>query len=371
MLMDATRGVRLLPLCLLVLTSCAPPRAAAPAPPQPAAAVTSSATGASAVQPATPAPPAAAPPQRTRVIAGYIPSGAQAPYFVGLERGYFEAEGVDLESENVAVTTEALAQAAAGNLHVANITIGVAALNIFASGIGLKIIGGTFGTAPTGPHAYPFLVRKALYDSGEVRDASRMSGRKVAINGTAVFSEYAVNEALRTGGLTVTDVDVQIMSFPDMPVALTNAAVDAAFPPEPFATQAIELGVGYPLVTDYLHGVQGGAMVAGEAFVKDRPAIEAFLRAYLRALRDLEREGYTSAGIAAIMEKYTRVPAAVFQKTLPQYNDPEMRVNVASHMAQQEFYMERGYLRYTEPLDLNRWVDDGPRLAALQAIAGR
>jgi NitT/TauT family transport system substrate-binding protein len=363
--------VRLLPICLLLLAYCAPPPAARPGAGAQPAAATSAAPAASAAQPSPATAPAASPPQRTRVIAGYIPSGAAAPYFVGIERGYFEAEGVDLESENVAVTTEALAQAAAGNLHVANITIGVAALNVFASGIDLKIIGGTFGTPPTGPHSFPLLVRKSLYDSGEVRDASRLSGRKVAVNGTAVFSEYAVNEALKTGGLTVSDVDMQIMSFPDMPVALTNAAVDAAFPPEPFGTQALELGVAELLVTDYMHGVQGGAMVAGEAFVKDRPAIEAFLRAYLRALRDIDREGPTSAGVAAIMEKYTRVPAAVFQKTRPQYNDPEMRVNVASHMEQQEFYLERGYLRFTEPIDLNRWVDDGPRTAALRALAAR
>jgi NitT/TauT family transport system substrate-binding protein len=290
---------------------------------------------------------------------------------VGLERGYFEAEGVDLESENVAVTTEALAQAAAGNLQIANITVGVAALNVFASGIETRIVGGTFGTPPSGQHAFPFLVRKALYDSGEVRDASGLRGRKVALNGTGVFSEYAVDSAVRTGGLTISDIDVQIMSFPDMPVALSNAAVDAAFPPEPFGTQAIELGVAVPLVTDYLHGVQGGVMVAGEAFLKDRPALEAFLRGYLRGLRDAHREGYNSPEIAAIIEKYTKVPAAVLQKTIPQYNDPEMRINVASLMDQQQFYLERGYLRFTEPLDLNLFIDDGPRTAALRALAAR
>ncbi|HZR99937.1 MAG TPA: ABC transporter substrate-binding protein [Chloroflexota bacterium] len=370
--MATIRGLRLLPIGLLLIAACTAQPAARPsAAPAPAA----SGSGASPAEPA-PAGAAAAtapapPPQRAHVIAGYIPTVAAAPFYVGLDRGYFEAEGVDLDSENVAVTTEALTQAAAGNLHVANITVGVAALNIFASGIDIKIVGGTFGTAPSGPHAFPLLVRKALHDSGEVRDASELRGRKVALNGTGVFSEYAVDAALRTGGLTISDVDVQIMSFPDMPVALSNAAVDAAFPPEPFSTQAVDLGVAVPLVTDYLHGVQGGVMVAGEAFLKERPALEAFLRAYLRSLRDLEREGYTSPAIAALIEKYTKVPAAVLQKTLPQYNDPEMRINLASLMDQQRFYMDRGYLHFTEPLDLNQFIDDGPRTAALRALGAR
>jgi ABC-type nitrate/sulfonate/bicarbonate transport system substrate-binding protein len=247
----------------------------------------------------------------------------------------------------------------------------VAALNVLASGIEIKIVGGTFGTPPTGPHAFPFLVRKALVDSGEVHDVSGMRGRKVAVNGTGVYSEYAVNEALRTGGLSVADVDMQIMGFPDFPAALSNAAVDGALPTEPFGTQAIEMGVAVPLVTDYLHGVQGGVMIAGENFVKDRRALEGFLRGYLRGLRDAQREGYDSPTITAIIEKYTRVPAAVLQKTIPQFNDPEMRINVASLMEQQQFYLDRGYLRFTEPLDLTRFIDDGPRTAALQAIAGR
>ncbi|HZU06544.1 MAG TPA: ABC transporter substrate-binding protein [Chloroflexota bacterium] len=362
--MVVTGWTRLLPLGLLVLAACTAPPAAAPSAPR-------GAPESAAASAAAPAPPTSPPVQRTRVAAGYIPTVAAAPYFVGLERGYFDAEGIELVSENVAVTTEALAQAAVGNLQIANITVGVAALNVLASGIEIRIIGGTFGTPPSGPHGYPLLVRKAAYDSGEIRSAADLRGRKVALNGTAVWSEYALNEALRTGGLTVTDVDIQLMSFPEMPVALGNGAVDAAFPPEPFSTQAQELGVAVPLVEDYLHNVQGGVMVAGEAFLRDRPALEAFLRAYLRALRDLHREGFASPEHAAIIEKYTRVPVAVLQKIRPQYHDPEMRVNIASLMDQQRFYIERGYLRFTEPLDLTRWIDDGPRLAALQALAAR
>jgi NitT/TauT family transport system substrate-binding protein len=370
--MTAGYGARLLSLSLLVLAACtatAPAGSSAPA--KPAAAAPTAAPPASEAAPPASAPTAAPVVQRTRVIAGYIPAIAAAAYYLGQERGYFDAEGIDLESENVAVTTEALAQVAAGNLHVANITVGVAALNVFASGIDVKIIGGTFGTPPTGPHGYPLLVRKALYDSGEVRDVATLRGRKIALNGTAVWSEYILGQGLKTGGLTVEDVDVQIMSFPDMPVALGNAAIDGAIPPEPFSTQAQEMGVATPLVTDYIHGVPGGVMIAGESFLKDRPALEGFLRAYLRSLRDLQREGPTSPEIAALIEKYTRVPVAVLQKIRPTYDDPELRVDVPGLMDQQRFYMDRGYLRYTEPLDLNRFVDDGPRTAALRAVGTR
>jgi hypothetical protein len=117
--------------------------------------------------------------------------------------------------------------------------------------------------------------------------------------------------------------------------------------------------------------VQGGVMVAGEGFLKDRRAVEAFLRAYIRGLRDTHQEGITSPTIAAIIEKYTRVPLAVLQKAIPPYNDPDMQIIVPSLMDQQRFYLERGYLRFTEPLDLNQFIDDGPRAAALRTLAAR
>src|SRR5262245_50491647 len=239
--MTAGYGARLLSLSLLVLAACtgaAPAGSSAPAQPAaaPAPTVAPPAVSAAALVPPASAAPTAAPvAQRTRVIAGYTPTTAAAAYYVGLERGYFDAEGIDLESETVAVTAEALVQVAAGNLHVANITVGAAALNVFASGIDVKIVGGTVGTPPTGPHGVPLLVRKALYDSGEVRDAAGLRGRKVAINATAAGGEYILNEGLKTGGLTVEDVDIEIMPYPDMPVALGNAAIDGAVPLEPFS----------------------------------------------------------------------------------------------------------------------------------------
>src|SRR2546430_2471247 len=95
------RGRGLL-LGLLVVGACTgAPGAGSSAPPKPAAVATSSAPasttsapGASAGAPA--APTAGVAPERSRVIAGYIQTAGGAPFYIGLERGYFEAEGVDL-----------------------------------------------------------------------------------------------------------------------------------------------------------------------------------------------------------------------------------------------------------------------------------
>ena len=312
--------------------------------------------------------PAAPLPQRTRLTMGLIPVIPSATVFVPFEKGYFAAENIDFQWEVVQVTSEAIAHVASGNLDLAQATIGAALLNTFARGLDVRIIAGSHGMPPAGPGGDPFLVRKDLYDSGAVRDAAGLRGRKIAVNGTGVFSEYAVNEVMRTAGLTIDDVDLQIVQFPDMPAVLANASVDAAFLPEPFATQAMEMGVAAQILPEFIRGAQITILVAGPTFLRDRAVAEAFMRAYLRGLRDLAEQGWTSSEHAAIIERYTHVPAAVVQRILPQYADPDGRVNWDSLLDQQRFYLARGYLSYREPLDLLRFSEDGPRQAALAAL---
>jgi len=78
---------------------------------------------------------------------------------------------------------------------------------------------------------------------------------------------------------------------------------------------------------------------------------------------------WNSPSVAESIERYVRVPAAVAMKILPEYADPEGRINWESLMDQQRFYMDRGYTNYTQPIDLTRLNDDGPRQAALQSLS--
>src|SRR5690348_11754662 len=94
--MTARWGVRALTLGLLVLGACTGAPAAGPsAPAKPAPAATGGAAASAGSAPSAPAAqPAAAPtapPERSRVIAGYIQTAGGAPFYIGLERGYFEA----------------------------------------------------------------------------------------------------------------------------------------------------------------------------------------------------------------------------------------------------------------------------------------
>ncbi len=312
------------------------------------------------------ADPAALPQLRT-VRMGLILSMAGTPFYVARERGYLAAENIDLQFEPVQVTSESIAQVGTGNLEVANVTVGAAVLNSIQRGVDIKIISGNDGFPPSGPGGNPFLVRKDLYDAG-VTDTSGLRGRKVGGNALAVFTEYMVDQAMRTSGLTIDDVEFVQIPFPDIPAAFANKVIDAAFVAEPSGTVAMQQGTAVQIIPEFARGAQQTVLMAGSGLLNDPALAEAYLRVFMRGVRDVQAEGFTPE-IAAIIEKYTRVPAAMVQRVRVPYWDPEGRVNWDSLMDQQRFYMSRGSITYAEPMDLQRVLsEDGPRQAALASL---
>ncbi len=325
------------------------------------------AAGAAALAAPAAAAPAAPLPQLHPVRMGAILSMSVTPFYIALERGYLAAENIDLQFTPVQVTAESIAQVGTGNLDVANVTVGAAVLNSLQRGVDIKIISSNDSFPPAGRGGNPFLVRKDLYDSG-VTDASGLRGRKVGGNSLGVFTEYGIDQAMRTAGLTIDDVEFVQLPFPDIPAALANKAIDAAFVAEPFGTVAMTQGTAVQIVPEFMRGAQQTVLMGGSGLLNDRALAEGYLRAFLRGVHDVETEGFTPE-IAAIVEKYTRVPAAMVQQVQRPYWDPEGRVNWDSLMDQQRFYMARGSATYSEPMDLQRLLsEDGPRQAALASL---
>jgi NitT/TauT family transport system substrate-binding protein len=342
------RGVAALGGVLWCLVACAP----APAAPPTAAA-------------ATPTPL----PERATVRVGIAPVSALAPTFIAQDKGYFDDEHLDVRFEQIASGPEGFAAAATGHLEVTSTSVAAAVLNAWSSGIDTRMFAAESAYLAEGPAGAALVVRKPLKDSGQVTRVAELRGRKVAISAFGTVGEWAADGALRTDGLTVADVEPVPVSFPDLLPALTNGAVDALLAGEPTATAAVVNGVGELLSTDFALGAQITVLIANGAWLEHHPDVAArYLAAYLRAARDLYGDGWYRDDNVAILGKWTGLSAATLQRALPIYYDPNGVIRVESLEAQQAFHMNRGYLRYSEPLDLRAFLDDGPRAAAVARL---
>ncbi len=295
------------------------------------------------------------------VTVGYIPILIDAPFFVGIEKGYFKAEGINIKLERLAGGADMLVQTAAGNFDIGSGGIGAAVFNAAGAAIKEKrevpfeIVAPLHSEKP--PVTTPLVVSKARYDSGEFTKVSDLKGKKVSINARGASTEYWLYRALQSGGLGYKDIQLVTVPFQDVAAALQNKSIDAAMLGEPFTTQGEDQGLVKVLSEDFVNGDQPTGVYWNRNWAKKNPELaEGFLRAYLKAVADLEKGGWQDPAILAILEKYTQVPADVIKRSSRPYNDPAGKLNLESFRNQEKFFREQGLLTYDGELDFSQFM---------------
>jgi NitT/TauT family transport system substrate-binding protein len=295
--------------------------------------------------------------QKMRVAVGNVPSFVYAGFYIGLDRGYFAARGLEVE---LVITRggDAAFQVAGNTLQFAGGSPDSAFFNGLARGLPLMPIS-SLAVNPADRSSNILMARKDLVDAGTLAKVSDLKGRKIANLVPGGITEYLLALHLRTGGLTVDDVDmIGPLGFPQMVDALTTKAVDAAMLAEPFATMAINKGVGAVLDDKGDVGEQILWIQTNRDFAKDNPnVIVNFLIGFLQAARDIARETFHGPKILAIVEKYTKVPADVIAQAVPPLIPPNGELNIKSIMAQQDYHMGRGKLTYKDPIPAANFVN--------------
>ncbi len=193
------------------------------------------------------------------------------------------------------------------------------------------------------------MVRKALVDSGRVKSPADLKGLKFGWVATGISTEPDLVALLKQGGLTLTDIERVQMGFPDMAAAFANGGIDAAGPPEPFATNITNQGTGVVLKYDYEvnPGNQVAALLFSAEFARSDLA-GRFLIAYLRAVRlynDAYVKGRPDAREKVISATVAHTPIkdrALYDKMALQALHPNGTLNVPSINAQQDFFLEQG-----------------------------
>lgn len=297
----------------------------------------------------------------TSVNVGYIPFLIDAPFFVGIEKGYFAEEGLDLKLERIAGGADMLLQTAAGNFDIGSGGIGVSLFNAAATAIKagqevpFEVVAPLHHEQP--PVATPLVVSKERFESGEITKVSDLKGKKVSINAPGASIEYWLYRALKAGGLSYKDVTVVTVSFAEVPAALKNKSIDAAMLGEPFTTLGEDNGLVRVLSEDFVNGDQPTGVYWNRDWAKKNPKLaEGFLRAYLKSVKDLESGGWEDPATLAILEKYTSVPVDVIKRASRPYNDPEGKLNLEGFRDQEAFFRGLGLLTYEGELDFSKFL---------------
>jgi NitT/TauT family transport system substrate-binding protein len=218
-----------------------------------------------------------------------------------------------------------------------------------------------------------FTVRKAVWGT-QVKRIADLKGRAVALNTRGAAVEWMLDQVLRRDGLTIKDVQVKIMPFPDMVPALESGAVDAGILTEPFPTLAEEKGVGvrpFPRPASAKPIPITAAFWNAEWARANADLAQRVMIGYVRAVRDLAADGgrgWTEDRNVDIIVKYAAVRRELVKKARSHVVDPNLELDASLLDSMQKLNADLGYLKYTEFLSADRLFTFSHRDRALREL---
>jgi NitT/TauT family transport system substrate-binding protein len=309
---------------------------------------------------------------------GLASTSSDIGFFIADKRGYFREVGLSINMTNFGSAAQMIAPLSAGQLDVGGGTVAAGLYNAVGEGIALKIVA---DKASIRPH-YDFstlLVRKDLIDSGAYRDFKDLKGMTVAVAAPGSGSESAMNEALKRDGLTIKDVRVTYLGYPDHLIAYHNKAIDASITAEPTVTRAIKENVAARVMPgdEVVYPNQQTAVVLfSDSFIARRDEAERFMMAYLRAVRDYVstlRDGKIAGPGAeemiAILTQYTGIKdPAIYREMTSHWVDPDGHVSRPALENDLEFFREQGYVRADNKVGVDQVIDESFAAAAVKKL---
>jgi NitT/TauT family transport system substrate-binding protein len=311
---------------------------------------------------------------QTPVKIGVFGIIAEAGLYVAQEKGYFKQEGLDVEFLTGMVGAEAFPALATGRIDAVGGSFGPGVVNAVKRGIKVRLVAG-LSSYRKGWDSGFYLVRKDLIDSGKVKDWKDLKGLTLAVSsGRPSLGDYITLQALKKGGLTLTDAKIVEIPFTNIIAALKSGGIDAAHNAEPQATLAVDqqAAVKWHAASEYLpEGMTVAILQYGPTLLEQNPAVgEKLMVALLRGARDYNQAfgpaGQGRAEVVQYLIKNTQVKnPAIYARMGMSYIEPNGDLSIALLNDQAAFYNRLGA---TDPIDVATIADDRFTKAAVAKL---
>jgi NitT/TauT family transport system substrate-binding protein len=251
------------------------------------------------------AEPSAAEP--TKVAVGVIPIADVAPLYLGIEKGFFEEEGLEVEFQPVQGGAAAVPAVVANELQFA-FGNSISLLQAQERGIDFRIVtegvqGGESDADSTNGIVVP--------EGSDIRTAADLAGKTIAVNTLDNLGEVTVKASLENNGVDVSGIKFLEVPFPDMNAALDSGSADAAWHTEPFISQLLAAS-GRKILDPFVETMPRltpAQYFGAVQYLDENPEVEdAFAAAMNRSL-DYAREH--EAEVRAAIPMYSEIPPEV------------------------------------------------------------
>jgi NitT/TauT family transport system substrate-binding protein len=248
----------------------------------------------------------------TTIEVGVVPVVDVAPLYLGIDEGFFEEEGLDVQpaiAQGGAAIIPAVVQGdqEIGFSNIVSLLIGETEdlpVQVISQGI----------QATDDPDNDTAAI--AVAADSDVQDVSDLEGKTIAINTLRNISELTVTAALEGEGVDVSTIDFVEVPLPDMVGQLEAGQIDAAGLVEPFITTGKAAGhrmLIYDRVATEPEMTIATYFTSDEFLESDPEVVEGFVRAMNRSL-EYATENPDEARQA--IGDYTEIPPDVLEEVV-------------------------------------------------------
>jgi NitT/TauT family transport system substrate-binding protein len=303
--------------------------------------------------------PAAARAQEEVVRLGDLLALSNAGVYIAIEKGFFKAQDIRNDIATFASAGKMLPALTAGELDVSVGAPGAGLFNAIAQGAPYRVVADK-GQARIGTGYTMLTVRKDLVDSGQVKSVRDLKGKRVSVFAKGITHDYLMGKMAEEVGLSIKDFDLIALAAPNQLTAFETKAIDAAITTEPWGARFEERKAAVRFRTpDQVKGlgpVQVGIVIYAGKFAAERHAVaQRWMNAYRRGVEYYNTKGTHDPEVLAILEKYTKVPAATIKAAIPLSLAPDGRPSVENLADQIRWFVANGYM--PEAVGVDKVVD--------------
>jgi NitT/TauT family transport system substrate-binding protein len=284
--------------------------------------------------------------QDVTVKVGMVKSISSVATLTAIEKGYFKAFGIKVETEDLDTSANVIALLAQNQLQLVEGGISAGYFNALEKNLPVTMVMDRV-TSPLGHH---LMLRPDL--KAQVTRLRDLKGKVIASNGQGSVSTYEVGRMLETDGLTIADVDIKVLPFNQMAIAFTNKAIDGAIVIPPFTSQFLDKGFGVSfkepddLVKPWPLTI-AVAMINTDWAKPNRDLLRNYFTAYLHGVRDYCQAYHGGPNRAEMIARLIRTGTETREELLYKYpwpaRDPNGRINVESMLDMQAWYKQNKY----------------------------
>ncbi len=305
--------------------------------------------------------------QLQKVSVGALRLASSGPIFIAKDKGYFEAEGLDVEVKTFTAAQQVPVAVTSGDVDFGITGLTAGFYNLAGRGA-LKIIAAQSREEP-GYQLVAYMASHAAHAAGLTK-LGDLPGKRVGITTVGSTFHYSLGILAQKYRFDIARVTmVPLQTLPNMAAAFKGSQVDAILAPVNLARALEAEGAGKIIgwVGDETPW-QLGALFTSPRLVAERRAVaERFVRAYQRGASDYNRAlnaregGRPAKGpgydeMLGIVARWVQQPPELVATGLP-YVDPQGRLNVQDLYDQVRFWKAQGQVAANVDVDAQAILD--------------